>query len=77
MDAAEGGWGGDRVPELPGSGAGRPQDTASPQNGGGVLGVALTVCVHIRINYGFHKLRVRRGQTVGYQFYFFSFLQLL
>lgn len=32
MDAAEGGWGGDRVPELPGSGAGRPQDTASPQN---------------------------------------------
>lgn len=32
MDEAEGGWGGDRVPELPGSGAGRPQDTASPQN---------------------------------------------
>ena len=75
------GWGGGGLGRWPSSWTSWQRRRATtghskPAERGGVLGVALTVCVHIWINYGIHKLRVRPDQAVGYQFYFFSFLQL-
>lgn len=71
MDEAEGGWGGDRVPELPGSGAGRPQDTASPQNeevfwAWRSLYVSIYGLIIASINLVY--------EVVGDQFHFFLFL---
>ena len=57
--------GGDRVPELPGSGGRRrPGPTtghSKPAERGGVPGVALALCVHIWINYCFHETSVGAG----------------
>lgn len=52
--------------------------TQQARERGGVLGVALTVCVHIWINYCFHETSVRPGQAMelAYQFQLlFLFLQ--
>lgn len=59
-----GGWGGDRVPELPGTGAGRPQDTTSLLNEE-VFWAWHTVYVHIWINCCLYEFRVPFCSTVS------------